>query len=178
MQAMPRNPGMLSANALAAFPLYTRCSNTFQQVITFRALARAVSIGSDGYPYVSLCLNPKDTKHYRLNRLVCEAFHGAPPSPEYQAAHENGNILDCRPDNLSWKTARQNNADKIRHGTDPVGVRNPRAKLSDACVRKIRSLLASGWSGTSVAEQFDVGATAISCIKLGKSWRHVADAAP
>lgn len=48
--------------------------------------------------------------------LVCTAFHG--PRPEgKEVAHEDGDPLNNRADNLSWKTHAENQLDIRRHGT-------------------------------------------------------------
>lgn len=51
---------------------------------------------------------------YKVHRLVCEAFHGAPPtlSPgepgRIVCMHGDENAANNRPDNLSWGTQKQN----------------------------------------------------------------------
>ncbi len=65
-----------------------------------------------------------------VHNLVCEAFHGARPEayPAYHAAHDNGDPLDNRASNLSWKTPYENNwLDQVRHGTH---VRRPGASVT------------------------------------------------
>ena len=47
-------------------------------------------------------------KHYRINRLICEAFNGSPPSPKHVANHIDENTLNNRADNLNWMTQREN----------------------------------------------------------------------
>lgn len=120
----------------------------------------------------------------RVHRLVCEAFHGPPPGPDYQAAHEDGNTSNNRADNLSWKTPVENEADKIRHGTALAGARalvaagalafrgeqNAQSKLTDDAVRAI---LADPRSHGKIAADYGVSGHAIWSIKAGKTWRHV-----
>lgn len=43
-----------------------------------------------------------------VHRLVCDAFHGAPPSPKHQPDHINGDRSDNRPINLEWVTPKEN----------------------------------------------------------------------
>jgi HNH endonuclease len=40
----------------------------------------------------------------RVARLVCEAFHGLPPTPQHVAMFIDGNSLNCRADNVRWAT--------------------------------------------------------------------------
>jgi hypothetical protein len=71
--------------------------------------------GPVGKKYLAVALTGGVQRKVHL--LVLEAFIG--PRPEgHQGAHENGNKLDNRLDNLRWKTPGENNRDKRRHGTD------------------------------------------------------------
>lgn len=60
-------------------------------------------------------------KTQKVHRVMCEQAHGHPPTTKHHAAHECGNgHLGCiNPRHLAWKTASENEADKIRHGTEP-----------------------------------------------------------
>src|SRR6266536_5457423 len=40
----------------------------------------------------------------RVARLVCEAFHGLPPTPQHVAMFIDGDSLNCRADNVRWAT--------------------------------------------------------------------------
>ena len=44
------------------------------------------------------------TQTWRVARLVCEAFHGEPPSPGHVAMLRDGDSFNCRADNLQWAT--------------------------------------------------------------------------
>lgn len=61
----------------------------------------------NGYKFVVLQVNGKQ-KWIGVHRLVCCAFHGAPPSPNHQPDHINGNKSDNRPENLEWVTPKEN----------------------------------------------------------------------
>lgn len=55
-----------------------------------------------GYPVVQLCKGKKIISIY-LGRLVLETFVGFPTEPWLCYAHnKNGDILDCRLENLEW----------------------------------------------------------------------------
>ena len=112
-------------------------------------------------------------RYVLVSRLICEAFHGESPTPSHQAAHNNGDPLDNRAENLRWATAKENTADRIIHGTDLRGSDHPRAKLADDDVRKIMIALDQGVPGTRLAEQFGVGKAQISSIKHRRSWAHI-----
>jgi hypothetical protein len=47
-------------------------------------------------------------KNLKIARLVCEAFHGAPPFDKAVCMHIDENSRNNRPENLSWGTQREN----------------------------------------------------------------------
>lgn len=119
----------------------------------------------DGYRSVNLARGGKSLKR-RVHRLVCEAFHG--PCPEgHQAAHLDGNNRHDAADNLAWKTPKQNNADKVLHGTHQAGERHPRVKLT---VQQVADIRASGSSSRALASEFGVNQSQIVRIKNGARW--------
>lgn len=65
-----------------------------------------------------------------VSRLVCERVYGPPPTPDHEAAHSCGRGHEgCVTQNhLSWKTATENQADRVAHGTVNSGQRNGRWK--------------------------------------------------
>ena len=105
--------------------------------------------------------------------IVCETFHGPRPDGMH-AAHENGNALDNRAANLSWKTPRENELDKRRHGTALQGERHPQAKLTEADVAEIRTLRSTfGQPLQTIATSYGVTPTTISYIVNRKTWGHL-----
>lgn len=138
-----------------------------------------------GYANVTLCQSGI-MRNRRVNRLVCEAFHGRPPSLDHHAAHDDGISLNNYYKNLRWAMPIDNEADKRRHGTAAVGekhwsksmperrargIGHGRSKLTDDDVRKIR--IADG-KQREIARTFGVSQRTIWNIKSGKIWRHVA----
>jgi hypothetical protein len=107
-----------------------------------------------------------------VHRYVCTLCHGEPPLPESQAAHSCGNgKLGCvNPKHLRWATIRENQLDRLEHGTDIRGEKHPRARLSIADVLDIRALKASGAKGIEIARKYGVTAANISQICSGKKW--------
>lgn len=68
-----------------------------------------------GYLRVNLYENGVQ-RQVSVHALICESFHG--PRPDgWHAAHENGDNQDNRPENLKWKSPRDNILDQVRHGT-------------------------------------------------------------
>lgn len=106
-----------------------------------------------------------------VTRYVCEQTYGPAPSENHQAAHSCGKGGEgcCSPAHLSWKTAEENEADKILHGTRAQGERHGCAKLTEVEVRLIR-----GMRGTKthkeIGNRFGASKTQIGDILRGKSW--------
>ena len=116
-------------------------------------------------------------KHGRIvSRLICEEVNGPAPTPQYQAAHScgRGHEACVTPRHLSWKTSAQNHQDRIAHGTDPRGERNPRALLSEADVIEIRRLHAAGdATRKQLRERFGVSEGAMYSIIRRRTWQHI-----
>ena len=74
----------------------------------------------DDDDYFTVALRLPDGRQVRrkVNRLICEAFHGAPPGewPEWHAAHEDHDKTNNTPGNLSWKTVQENSDAKMAAG--------------------------------------------------------------
>lgn len=103
---------------------------------------------------------------------MCAAAHGDPPTAAHEAAHTCGNgHLGCvNPGHLRWATRKENEADKLAHGTLRRGSAINTSKLSKACVKEIRRRLAEGETGVALAERFNITTSAISAIRTGKAW--------
>ena len=79
-------------------------------------------VTATGYPQVLLKHGDK-TRHSRVHRLVCEAFHGPAPVGSRFAAHVNGDPSDCRASNLAWVSPQMNAHHKVIHSHKGVGGR-------------------------------------------------------
>lgn len=112
-------------------------------------------------------------KVYRINRLVCRAFNGEPPSDSHHAAHRDGNRDNNSACNLYWATAQQNGDDLARHGS-LKGVRHPLAQLSEPDIKRIRELKSAGMSVSSIAQNYpQVCRSTVSHAALNRNWQHV-----
>lgn len=123
-----------------------------------------------GYPTFALIDGLRKYRTY-VHRFVCEAFNGPAPSPEHEVAHNDGDPANCHFRNLRWATHAENEADKIAHGTNPIGERHPGAKLTEAQVIDIRK--APG-KQRDIARTYGVTPATICLIKKGRLWRHAA----
>ena len=97
------------------------------------------SRNGDGYRFINVCNGSGKPTPKKIAPMVCEAFHGDRPHG-YECRHLNGVCEDDRADNLRWGTKLENEADRKRHGTVPVGERHYNAKLTNAQVVEIRKL--------------------------------------
>lgn len=136
-----------------------------------------------GYLKVALWLDGHVAQRW-LNRLVCEAFHGAPPSPDHEAAHNNGILLDYAASNLRWATKVENESDKVGHGTSNQGERNGMAVLSEAKIKEIRQRiteLPTSSGGAKIkkgalaplALEYGVAERTLRDIASFRRWRHI-----
>lgn len=152
---------------------------------------------SGRYAMVSLY---RDHKQFQvcIHRIVCITFHGEPPTEKHHAAHDDGDRLNNSSSNLLWKTPKENEADKLRHGTSPKGkpskvppelrargkkhgrstmpersARGERiatAKLTGAKVTSIRN---DKRSRKSIAADYGITVTMVGYIVRGISWKHI-----
>lgn len=122
----------------------------------------------NGYEHVPLFLNGK-RKNAKVHRLVLAAFSGPPP-PGYAGAHLNGKRNDNNINNLAWKTYKENEIDKDRHGRRPTGERHYRSKLTQEQVDTIRRM-PNGKGTNDLARAFGVHRTHIRRVRVGEYWR-------
>lgn len=131
----------------------------------------SATIGSHGYLSCRLDLWGK-RENYLLHRLVALAFIG--PCPEGQEVlHEDGIKLNCAASNLRYGTRKENEADRVLHGTSNRGERCGSAKLMEEQVRQIRNELIAGASYSTLAKKYGVGSSTIQHISQRTTWRHI-----
>jgi hypothetical protein len=119
-------------------------------------------------PFVGLWRNNKLRIIYP-HKAVLEAFVG--PRPQgMEACHNNGDPFDNRLENLRWDTTRNNQLDRIKHGTSNRGERCATAKLTEA---QVRAILVDTRLQREIAADYGVRENTISRIKSGKRWSHI-----
>lgn len=123
-----------------------------------------------GYPMVALTEGDRTRRTY-THRLVCEAFNGPPPSEKHEVAHNDGEPGNIHYRNLRWATHAENEADKIEHGTAPIGEKHGSAKLTADQVMKIRA--ANDPNLGDLARKYGVSRATVCIIRKGKIWRHL-----
>lgn len=108
-----------------------------------------------------------------VHSLVAKAFIGQRPEG-LECCHGDGDPSNNRLFNLRWDTPKNNQADRIKHGTSPKGSNNPCAKLTDNDVHQIKTMLREGdLSQLTIGKIFGVAQQTIGRISLGKTWTHV-----
>lgn len=129
---------------------------------------------SDGYARISSRRHKGDSSSTSAHIEMCRLAHGEPPSPTHQAAHSCGNgHLGCvHPDHLRWATAKENQHDRIEHGTHMFGELMPWAKLTEAAVLEIRSLPTT-MTLDEIAPIYGVTRSTIHHVRTRKTWRHL-----
>lgn len=128
-------------------------------------------------------VNPLGLAQIRINkktrnvpRLICERVHGPAPSSAHQAAHScgKGHESCVNPHHLSWKTQRENEADKVLHGTHNAGTRHHLAKLT---AQQVRMLRANEPYRTEtykqIAERFGMEGSSIRAVIKGITYKDV-----
>lgn len=95
-------------------------------------------------------------KNYFVHRLVIETFLGSCPEG-MECCHNDGDCENNRLENLRWDTPKNNQKDRIKHGTYQYGIKNPAAKLTEQQVREIRQRYATGnYSYSKVARMYGI----------------------
>lgn len=118
----------------------------------------------DGYPLLTF------RKKLMRAARVAVIISGREMPDHFHACHDCGNKSCCNPRHIYAGTAKQNNADKKKHGTYVHGESVHFSKLTENDVRAIRSQ-----SGTDkqVAEMYGVTPGNIWAIRAGKTWKGV-----
>lgn len=151
---------------------YVRAKNGSQAFKRGRVLTQRV----DRYGYFGIELKMNGVSlQTTVHRLVAIAF----VSGNFQGAqvnHIDGDKTNNSPSNLEFCTVAQNNRHAFIMGlkVGRKGVQHHSAILTDEDVREIRLLLNSGVKQSEIASRFGVVHQAVSNIKRGKSWTHIA----
>lgn len=133
---------------------------------------RSAKSKKSSYPSVQLSKNNRACS-VTIHKLVLETF--VAPQPEnMECRHKDGNPNNNNLENLSWCTHKENEADKVQHGTKGVGEKHSQAKLSEFKVKCIRILCDAGYRHQAIADLYGVSRKAIGFIAKRETWAHVA----
>lgn len=123
--------------------------------------------------YLNVGLMGSKFKRY-VHHLVLLTFVGERPRG-FECRHLNGIRTDNRPQNLRWGTRIDNVKDKIKHGVNHKGSKNPSSKLTEQAVKHIRGNYKKGMYGyrIAMAKKYGVSKNTIGLVLSGDRWKHV-----
>lgn len=147
-------------------------------------IRRTWTSSTTGYLQVTLHAPGRVVIWKTVHDLVCTAFHGPRPGPEYEVGHLDADRSNSEAANLTWQTPSENRLQSYQDGravtgnAGRLGEANAAAKLTAEDVRAIRAEFIAGRNGNAqaLARRFNVTTTAIRAVATGKTWRHVGDA--
>lgn len=122
-----------------------------------------------------LCVSMRNDGKYVLKKvhaIVLEAFVGSRP-PGMEACHNDGNRANNAISNLRWDTKAGNEADKVRHGTLNLGVKNGNATITPEIANEIASLRANGMAQARIASSLGVTRSVVYAVCNGSTWGYV-----
>ena len=126
------------------------------------------SYDHNGYRRVALWLNGKP-HHYKVAKIIANTWLGDKPKG-YVVAHDNGDHKNDAACNLIYKTQKDNIADKIVHGTMPLGENHHATKLTNIIARGIKF----SEERTSVLSKLHGVSMSVICdIRKGRTWTHI-----
>ena len=129
-----------------------------------------LDVAQDGYHRIELRRDGTARKFY-VHDLLLFAFVGPCPSG-MMARHLDGTRTNNIPGNLEWATAKDNQGDRVRHGTHIRGERCPHAKLTHERVAELRILCATGQATQEIAgRMFGLPQQQVSKIIRGVSYK-------
>jgi hypothetical protein len=108
-----------------------------------------------------------EKRNFHVHTLVALAFIGRRPRRKSEVRHRDGNRFNNRPHNLKWGTRRQNERDKVSHGTAPRGENNGRAKITALGAIALRSM---NVPIKEAAAFFEISESQARRIRRGESW--------
>lgn len=112
-----------------------------------------------------------------VHRLVAAAFIPN-PSRLREVNHKDTDKLNCRVDNLEWRSSSGNKKHAVENGVkyNPRprrGVELAFSKMNPQRVRRARQLCLDGGKQRDVAKRFNISQSSLSDILSRKTWAHV-----
>lgn len=142
------------------------CKNGAVKTYKGRVLKPGTHSTESPYPYYQLGKGRSLSAH----KAVALAFLGPVP-PGMEVRHIDGDHANPRLINLAYGTPKQNQADRVKHGTHLRGERHPTSKLKQSQVEEIKRRVAAGEKQALLAAEFDTTQSNISLIASGERWK-------
>lgn len=162
--------GIYEVSDLGGVRRISRMHRSGQRV--FRHRVMKLCRESNGYLRVTLWRNASVGEKILVHTLVLTAFVGPRPPGAVARHFPDNDRANNAARNLSWGTAKQNQADRIVHGTDNRGERHPLAKIGHSAVQQIKALCEAGIQQRNVAARFGISQRQVGRIARGESWKH------
>ncbi len=166
------NTGNYSQRELSK--LYNTTQSTIQRILICNKkdywVEMIPGIGTNGYYFINF-YNNGSRKTVCLHQLFCEIYHGPRP-PGMIVRHLDRNKLNNTPENIIWGTPKENENDKIIHGTFLRGEQKPSSKLNNNDIVNIR-YLNQFLSYPEIASIYKVNKQTICSICLKQTWKHI-----
>jgi hypothetical protein len=119
-----------------------------------------------------------NSKMVLAHRLSLGLKLGRTISPGLYAIHSCDNPICVNPAHLREGTQAENMTDKVERGRQLWGEKHGRAKLTEADVRQIFELRATGLTQLEIAAEVGVDRSQVGCILRGDRWAHLKIEAP
>jgi hypothetical protein len=125
-----------------------------------------------GYLKITLTDSFGVSKTFRVHRIILTTFKYVEGYKHLTVDHINNVKYDNRLLNLRWATTKENIARKKVHGTNLVGEKNHKAKLTEKQIFDIK-VLAKTASYSMLSELYKVSRGTIYRIVNNLSWTHL-----
>lgn len=122
-----------------------------------------------GYLNVSLRDGHGGKRRTHIHVLVAEVFIGPKPFPKAVVRHLDNDPTNNHVSNLAWGTYKDNEDDKIAHGT--WNTRNGGARLTPEQVQDVRLRCEAGHRHQDIANDFGVSRPTVTRIANHTTWR-------
>lgn len=154
---------MSAVRPVVGFPNYT----VSEDGAVFRG-GKRIKPAFDGKRYWRVALFGSDGRKYQsVHRTVAQAFvpnESMLPCVRHLDGDANNNSVS----NLAWGTYKDNEADKLRHGT---WQRRGNRSLTQADRDLAREMRQQGQTHAAIAAHIGVGRTCITSLLNGRTWR-------
>lgn len=131
-------------------------------------------LNKDGYVEVTMG-DLENRSRVRIHRVVALLFVDNPNNLK-EVNHIDRNRANPRADNLEWVTHQEN----IKHSHNQGayreigrGVKNPKCKLTEEQVYKIREMFKEGCTKEELVSKFGVSKSTIDSIVNNRTWKHL-----